>query len=166
MWVLGARLVRLGRIKPWHPLLGRVGAWCPGLGFGCGEEFVVGFTGGFEQAGLDGCELGIAGCGEFVDGVGGEVGVVGDGAVQVLVLEVGVVADDGRAGLVDASDVLGGLAEGIGVDDCGELGECEVVDLADLDGRVGGFEDVVEEGRGEGGKRGIRGRGAMGNRDL
>ncbi len=76
---------------------------------------------------------------------GGEVGVVGDGALEGSGLEGFVGVDEGLAGLVDGADLGGGAAEGFGFDDGGQVGEGEAVHFADLDGGVVGVEEVVHE---------------------
>jgi len=73
------------------------------------------------------------------EGLGVEFFVDGFSAGGVDVFDVG-----------DGAPVLLALGEGV------ELGEGDVVDLADGDWGEGGVEEVFEEGFGEGGKRGIR----------
>ncbi len=104
-----------------------------------------GFAGGFQVSGFDGGAFGVSGGGGLVHVGGGEVGIVGDGALQGEVLEVGVVVDEVLALVGDAFDGGRGLVVGVGVHDGGELFEGDVVDLADLQGRGVGVEEIVEE---------------------
>ena len=83
---------------------------------------------------------------EFVGG-GQRLGV--DVFAPGLGLELGVGLDRGRAGGVDRGDLGGGAFVGVRVDDARELGEREIVHLADLDGGVGGVEQIVHELGGE-----------------
>lgn len=106
---------------------------------GCG-----GFSRGFEQAGA-GRGL-VGGVFEFV---GGGEGGFGDVLAAGMGLEGGGARDDGFAGGVDGGDVCRGLLVGARGDDRGELGERDVVHLADLDGGVGGVEQVVHKLGGE-----------------
>ncbi len=77
------------------------------------------------------------------EGIGGDVAEDGEG----LGLEVG--SDRRVAGGVDAFDGGGGLLVGVGVEDCFELFEGEVVGLADLGWGHGGVEEGVQEWFGE-----------------
>jgi len=54
--------------------------------------------------------------------------------------------DGGRAGGVDGLDRFDGVLVVLGVGEGEELGEGEVVDLADEDGGHRGIEEVFEEG--------------------
>ncbi|MHA7813831.1 MAG: hypothetical protein ACX94C_10610 [Phycisphaerales bacterium] len=113
-----------------------------------GTQSCVGFAGGFEESRFDGGAFGVSGVGGLVHVVGGEVGVVGDGAVEGLCLEVGVGVDGFGAGDGDGLELGSRAFEGGGCDDGLELVEGDVVDEADLEGGVGGVEEVVEEGTG------------------
>lgn len=63
--------------------------------------------------------------------------------------------DQGFAGAGDAFDGIACAVEVIGVEDGCELGEFEVVELAEFEGGEGGVEEVFEEGACElGGRRG------------
>ena len=73
---------------------------------------------------------------------------MGDGAVEGLGLEVGVGFDGVGAGGGDGMELGGRAFEGGGCDDGLELVEGDVVDEADLEGGVGGVEEVGEEGTG------------------
>jgi len=86
-----------------------------------------------------------------IGGVGDDIAECGEG----LGLELFV--DGLAAGGVDAFDVGDGAPVLVALREAVELGECDVVDFADEDGRHGGVEEVLEQRFGEGGrKRGIR----------
>ncbi len=61
--------------------------------------------------------------------------------------------DGWGSGGVDCLDCGGRVDVVFALDDFGQLGEGEAVDLADEDGGHGGVEEVVEEGFGELGRR-------------
>lgn len=90
--------------------------------------------------------------GGFADGFGA------GGGVGVLAAEVGEAGfgegrrfgvEEGGAGGVDSFEGLEGEGEGFGFEDGGELLECEVVDVAEVEGGEVGSEEVGEEGAGE-----------------
>jgi hypothetical protein len=138
-------------------------------GSGCGGG---GFSGGFEVAGLDGGAAGVVGGGGLVHVGGGGEGLLGDVLELGLVLEGGVVGDGCGAGGVDGLDLGRRVLVVGGVDDGVEVGEGDGVHLADLDGGVGGVEEVVHQlgrkrgtchwGLATGGRGGRRERGVLG----
>jgi len=131
--------------------LGLGAAWC---WVGC----VGGFAGGVEEFGFGVGELGVFGGGELVDVVGGAEGGGGDLLVDGGGLDGRGWGDGSGSVGVDCLEGRDGALELGGVGDGGELGEGEVVELADLVRGVGWVEEVGEELGGEGPGRLLRSR--------